>query len=326
MTLEFHGGSVWGEITELVAGSTGQIQAAIAYVGKEAPRLLPLKTGDVLIVNASERSLRSGATNPYVLEEFMGAGVEVHNAHALHAKVITTDTHTIVGSANASENSSIRCQEAFMVSSTVKMRHQVRDFVDTLLGKHSAQVLHEELPEFKRIFDSNPDRPKITGVTSPPERNGLFGDNNEKFYLCRVEWDGDLTKDEEEFVLGSTDAYVAVETLYIDSTVQLTELDPGYETGDIVIFHNGKSFRSPAKVLGEPISFMRESGEQIYGQPIRQFSGMITRRRSTVDKVLEKLSLELNDAEFQNSNFHLNEPLRNGFVRLWHPEFGLETA
>lgn len=327
MTLEFHGGSVWNEITELVGGSSSQVHAAIAYVGKDAKKLLPLKSGDVLVVNASSRSLVSGATNPYALESFMNAGVEVHNAHELHAKVVTTGSHTIVGSANASENSSIRCLEAFIVSSTEEMRAGVMEFVESLLRRHSAPILAEELPELKRIFDSNPLRPKITGVTSPPELIGLFGEQNESFYLCRVEWDGDLTEDEEQYVLNSTpaDEDNATESLYVDSAFQPTVLERGFEPGSVVILHSGGTFHPPARVLGAPVLIERPSGERTYGQTLRQFKDQTKRRRSTVYKMLDSVSSELSEDELQDGKFLLNNTLRNGFVRLWHPEFAAET-
>jgi hypothetical protein len=325
MTLEFHGGSVWDEITERVGNSPSQVHAAIAYIGKEAHNLLPLKKGDVLIVNASERSLSSGATNPYALEAFMSAGVEVHSAHELHAKVITMAGHTIVGSANASENSSDRCQEAFMVSSTNNMRNSVLEFVDDLLRVHSAPLLVEELPYLKQIFDSRSLRTKITGVTSPPERNELFGDENENYFLSRVQWNGDLTDSEEEYVLNATasDEIDTNESRYIDSAFQLPSMESGFNPGSIVILHSGGLFHPPAKVLGAPVLVKRPTQERTYGQTLRRFSDQTKRRRTTVNVMLQSLSHELSDDDLQHDEFRLNEVLRNGFIRLWHSDFAL---
>lgn len=67
--------------------------AAIAHLGQDAPTLLPLRAGDVLIVDASRAAVRAHLTSPAALAYYVDAGVRVLSSPNLHADVIATDRH-----------------------------------------------------------------------------------------------------------------------------------------------------------------------------------------------------------------------------------------
>lgn len=58
MGTTFHGPSPWLQITRAIR-TPGPWPAAIAYLGEDAPNLLPLRAGDVLVVSAAEPEIVS---------------------------------------------------------------------------------------------------------------------------------------------------------------------------------------------------------------------------------------------------------------------------
>ncbi|CAG7622780.1 Rrf2 family transcriptional regulator [Rhodococcus opacus] len=80
MGTTFAGPNPWPRITRAIR-TKGPRHAAIAYLDQDAPTtLLPLRKGDVLVVNASTAALRAHATSPatlthYVLQSLARAGL-----------------------------------------------------------------------------------------------------------------------------------------------------------------------------------------------------------------------------------------------------------
>jgi hypothetical protein len=66
MGTTFHGPSPWPHITRAIR-VRGPRHAAIAYLGEDAPALLPLRAGDLLVVNASRAAVRAHVTSPIAL-------------------------------------------------------------------------------------------------------------------------------------------------------------------------------------------------------------------------------------------------------------------
>jgi hypothetical protein len=126
----FKGGAVWDAITT-ACHTRGPRVAAIAYVSTAAPALVPLKRGDILVCNAGDEALLTHATSPVALAEFIDRGVEVWSSPRLHAKVVATATHAVIGSANASDSSTTR-EEAVVVTTDRAVRAAVHRFVDDL--------------------------------------------------------------------------------------------------------------------------------------------------------------------------------------------------
>jgi hypothetical protein len=122
----------------------GARHAAIAYLGEDAPTLLPLRAGDVLVVNASRAAVRAHATSPAALAHYVDAGVRVLSSPNLHAGVIATGRWAVIGSAGASHSSTIS-DEAVVVTDDPEVVAAVRAFIDGI----------DEITEVDQVFLDN---------------------------------------------------------------------------------------------------------------------------------------------------------------------------
>ena len=64
---------LWKEITNCAASSQ-PVFAAMAYVGRDGAKLLPLKRGDSVVVDMSLSAVRQGVTYPRALKPLCGVG------------------------------------------------------------------------------------------------------------------------------------------------------------------------------------------------------------------------------------------------------------
>jgi hypothetical protein len=58
--------SPWDRIQMLVNNQPGRCHVGVAYFGSGASKLLPLDAGSVLVIDMSERAVKSGQTKPSV--------------------------------------------------------------------------------------------------------------------------------------------------------------------------------------------------------------------------------------------------------------------
>lgn len=130
MATTFHGPSPWPYITAAVR-TRGPRYAAIAYLDTNAPDLLPLRSGDTLIVNAARAAVRAHATSPTALAHFVEKGVRVLSSPNLHANVIVTTKQAIVGSAGATRSSTI-ADEAVIITDDPETITAARTFIDSI--------------------------------------------------------------------------------------------------------------------------------------------------------------------------------------------------
>ena len=146
----FHGEkSVWPVIKDQIkkAKKSQQIFAAIAYIGADAPKLMPLRRGDVLVCNASDAAIKQGATSANALQAFLGMGVKVFNEPRLHGKVVVFQKRAFVGSANVSTHSRDVLHEAVVETTDPKIIGSSLRFVQRL-----AQEISElDRNEIKRL-------------------------------------------------------------------------------------------------------------------------------------------------------------------------------
>jgi hypothetical protein len=149
----------WPAITSAVNGANGRVRVAIAYFGTDSHDLLPLKAGDTLVCDASERAVKNGSTNPTALKEFVYQGVDVWSYEGLHAKVVVLPRRAFVGSANASRNSSERLFEAVIETTDTDEIRDLRAFVNNLCVKPI------DLTELERLKKFVPKRPRTSPVT-----------------------------------------------------------------------------------------------------------------------------------------------------------------
>jgi hypothetical protein len=120
---------IWKDIKGIRRGRPW-IRAAIAYV--TAPELLPLRRGDVLIVNASDSAIRCGETSAKALGALFRRGVKLFSEPMLHAKVLLIGDTAVVGSANMSTHSSSRLIEAAVTSTAPSIVGPLRSYLHQL--------------------------------------------------------------------------------------------------------------------------------------------------------------------------------------------------
>lgn len=130
MGTSFHGPNPWPHITRAIR-TRGPRYAAVPYLGHLAPELLPLRSGDLLIVNACTAAIRAHATSPAVLAHYLSKGVRILSSSTLHAKVIVTNQRAVIGSPNASENSTFT-HEAVVISDDPQVVADSRAFINNI--------------------------------------------------------------------------------------------------------------------------------------------------------------------------------------------------
>ena len=93
------------------------------------------RTGrDVLVTDASPRSIKSGQTDAKLLAKLHKAGVAIHSREGLHSKVMLIGKYAVVGSANMSGSG---LTEAAVLSDEPTIRSGVASFIAQLSTKKS---------------------------------------------------------------------------------------------------------------------------------------------------------------------------------------------
>lgn len=180
------GFDAWTAITPAVQSASGRVVAAVGYVGANGHAHLPLKRGDLLICDASEPAVRSGATNPAGLRPFLAAGVEVWTHQGLHAKVIVLPRRAFVGSQNASDHSATQLLEAAIETTVSNDVRALRDFVE---GLGDRQLSTTDLDELEQL------RPRRQRPRPIARRRAALPDDVDRVVVLRFELD-DWTSDE----------------------------------------------------------------------------------------------------------------------------------
>jgi hypothetical protein len=138
---------IWNRITS--AARRGKGDVAVAYLGSGAAKLLPLRAGSTLVVDASEAAVRSGQTDPRELKSLHDAEVDVFSVGNLHAKVFVFGGVAIIGSANASGRSATHLIEAALETSARPVVAQARRFVRSMAVESLGP---EHLDELIKIY------------------------------------------------------------------------------------------------------------------------------------------------------------------------------
>ena len=129
---KLHSTGVWRQITAAASNAQEPSYAAVAYFGSKGDKLLPLREGSKLVVDASIPSVATGITDPRSLRRLHNKGVAVYSMPSLHAKAFAFDAVGFVGSTNASANSANNLIEAALSTTSSKSIKAIRAFVDTL--------------------------------------------------------------------------------------------------------------------------------------------------------------------------------------------------
>lgn len=131
MSTEFLGADIWSDLTAKAKRFNGKSFVAVAYFGTGAARRLPLKKGSTLVVDASDKAVKSGQTNPAELIKLRNRGVRIFSMPNLHAKVFVFGEVAFVGSTNVSDNSEDVYWEAAIRSGQTSVVSRAKQFVRT---------------------------------------------------------------------------------------------------------------------------------------------------------------------------------------------------
>ncbi len=151
---------IWKTIPEIIKTSK-HTDVAVAYLGKDGSKLLPLKKGDGLVVDMSIATVKAGSTNPYEIEKFIKRGVQVFSRRNLHAKIIISDKQALIGSANISKNSRDNLDETAILTNDLITIQRARNFINQICLE---PVRHEYLKECINIYKT----PRIHNPPPPP--------------------------------------------------------------------------------------------------------------------------------------------------------------
>lgn len=150
MAIDLIAKNIWAEITRAVKTSRSKSMVAVAYFGQGAAKLLPLKKGSILLVDASEKNVKGGQTCPEDLLKLYYKGVHVYSLEKLHAKVYIVGKSAFIGSANATINSS-KLKEVVLRTGDSGVIKQAKAFIDSCcMGK--IEMGEEQLLRLKKLY------------------------------------------------------------------------------------------------------------------------------------------------------------------------------
>jgi len=173
---------VWSEIAGVLS-ARGPRRVAVAFLGADAPRLMPkLTAGDLLVCNASDRALKSGATSPDALAAFVERGVAVFSRADLHAKVYASRRTAFIGSANASITSAGQREAGVLLDDLDEVK-ATRAFVERLAESGAISVDDTFIEVARKL--SPP--PRGSGPTAGGESR-----SSRPLHVARIDTDDDV--------------------------------------------------------------------------------------------------------------------------------------
>lgn len=340
------GKAVWDELTPILKPYAKTITAAIAYIGSVAAQQLHLSAGSSIIVDASERCVRAGSTDPRVLLAWTKSGVKVYSLAGLHAKMVLADSPSgeypsflAAGSANVSAASGSRLLEAVVLTDSDITLDEARNALvewKTMAGSALSQA---RLRELEAMYGA--ERNGIDGDVEEDEASGEpDGDEDgsatpwprpTSIYVAPVSTTDDASEEAEHRLEELSAQYgcadngddtdqFAVTMFWWDETA-----DPDYEPnwkyaeGAHVIVVNGtKSGRIQAKSLvGEPGRVVHSYTDQD-ASPARTYyylySKLSGQHRTFAD--LES-ALESVGVKVDYSSRYLREKVVNALIGIW---------
>lgn len=146
--------STYEQVVNSIFAEEEEILAAIAFLGSGAELIFSqpdLKKSVKLICN-----LRSGATNPSVIDAIQKKGVLIKQNDKLHAKVLFGNKKALVGSANFSSNGLnlegneelSGWEEAGLLTSDINQIKSIKNWFDTL-WENSRKIEDKDIDEAK---------------------------------------------------------------------------------------------------------------------------------------------------------------------------------
>jgi len=179
---------IWNHLTTATRRNKSKSIVAVAYFSEGASKLLPLSEGSLLLIDASEKAVKSGQTHPNDLLELYNMGVKIYSKEWLHAKMFVLGNTLYIGSTNASKHSS-KLVEAILKTSDKKTIQEAKAFINSYC---KLEMGEEQLKRLQKKYR----KPKFIGAKennkkSPEKRF----QSSTAFYVYHLKYE-DYSKDE----------------------------------------------------------------------------------------------------------------------------------
>jgi len=178
--------NIWRALSTHARKTKRRSIVAVAYFGKGGARLLPLRKGSVLLVDASESTVKCGQTSPAELLKLYHKGIRIYSKACLHAKIYVLGNRLFIGSANVSNHSKNTLTEILYSTTETESISSAKDFI---LSFCKLPYGEEKLKRLQKIY--RPPSSKNKNIVR--RRSSKKGDSN--FYTAHIDLTG---YDEEE--------------------------------------------------------------------------------------------------------------------------------
>lgn len=121
--------NIWGALSSYARRTKTKSIVAVAYFGKGGARLLPLRKGSILLVDASEGAVKAGQTSPAELLKLYYKGVHIYSKACLHAKIYILGNNVFIGSANVSNHSKNTLKEVLFKTDDRTVIIEAKEFI-----------------------------------------------------------------------------------------------------------------------------------------------------------------------------------------------------
>lgn len=191
MAAHLGGTDAWAAITRALTKRNGRAVAAVAYIGAEAPSLMPLRKGDLLVCDAEDETVKNRATSAAALRAYRRRGVEIRSVPGLHAKAVVLRKRAFVGSANASRHSRDQLHEAVVETTDTATCRDLRVWIEELPGVpvDGARIRQLEALPLRRA-------PKL------PKKASTFPESLDRLTILELEFGNAIWGPREETAYG----------------------------------------------------------------------------------------------------------------------------
>lgn len=184
--------NIWPTLTKAAKLSKTKSMVAVAYFGQKGSSMLPLKKGSILLIDASEKAVKSGQTCPDELLKLYYKGVQIYSLENLHAKLFVIGKELFIGSTNVSGNSSMLLQEAIVKTNDKQAIEDAKNFIESHTSK--IEMGEEQLSRLQKLYCP----PKFTGVKLQSKKRKSISINNSSFMVYKLENGSWSEKENEE--------------------------------------------------------------------------------------------------------------------------------
>lgn len=191
--------NIWATLTKAAKLSKTKSMVAVAYFGQQGSNMLPLKKGSTLLVDASEKAVKSGQTCPAELLKLYFNGVQIYSLENLHAKLFVIGKELFIGSTNVSGNSCKLLQEAIVKTNDKQAIEDAKAFIESHTGK--IEMGEEQLNRLSKMY--NP--PKNMGVRNPSSKS-LQKEKAPSFQVVKLKNITLSEQENEQVEIGAADA------------------------------------------------------------------------------------------------------------------------